>query len=375
MIDESRLVSLFLDMCRINTPPRREKVLVDFIQPKLEEIGFTCVRDEAHHQTGGDSGNLIATLPGNVSDTPAIFFSAHFDTVEPNPDLKILIDNGVIRTDGTSILGADDKSGMAPIIEAMRVIQEQDLPHGDIQLLLTVSEEIGLLGARHIDRSLVTAQMGFVLDTGPPIGSIVYTAPTQDSLNITLTGRPAHAGVEPEKGISAIQVAARAIDRMHLGRIDSETTANIGVIQGGHATNIICPEVKMRGEARSRDPRKLVAQVQHMVETLHEAAADFGAEIDIEVLHMYDGYRLSANDPVIRLAWEAAEEMGLTPTLKEAGGGSDANIFNAMGLPTCVLSTGQRQVHTHEENIAIEDLIRTTEWVLAIARKAASISP
>lgn len=375
MINEPRLIDLFLDMCRINTPARCEKALVDFIQPKLEEIGFTCVRDEAHRQTGGDSGNLIATLPGSVPNAPAIFFSAHFDTVEPNPDVKILIDNGVIRTDGTSLLGADDKSGMAPIIETMRVVREQNLPHGDIQLLLTVSEEIGLLGARHIDRSLVKARMGFVLDTGPPIGSIVYTAPTQDSLNIAIMGRPAHAGVEPEKGISAIQVAARAIDRMRLGRIDSETTANIGVIQGGNATNIVCPEVKIRGEARSRDPRKLADQVQHMVETFHEAAADFGAEIDIEVVHMYDTYRLSADEPVIRMAWEAAEEIGLTPTLKEAGGGSDANVFNAMGLPACVLSTGQRQVHTHEENIAIEDLIRTAEWVVAIVKRAASASP
>lgn len=375
MVNESRLIDLFLEICRINTPARHEKVLVDFVQPKLEEIGFACVRDEAHRQTGGDTGNLIATLPGSVPDAPAIFFSAHFDTVEPNPDVKILIDNGVIRTDGTSILGADDKSGMAPIIEAMRVVQEQNLPHGDIQLLLTVSEEIGLLGARHIDRSLVKTRMGFVLDTGPPIGSIVYTAPTQDSLNITLKGRPAHAGVEPEKGISAIQVAARAIDRMRLGRIDSETTANIGVIQGGNATNIVCPEVKIRGEARSRDPRKLVDQVQHMVETLHEAAADFGAEIDIEVLHMYDAYRLRVDEPVIRLAWEAAKEIGLTPTLKEAGGGSDANIFNAMGLPACVLSTGQSQVHTHQENIAIEDLIRTAEWVVAIVKRAANVTP
>lgn len=375
MVNESRLIDLFLEICRINTPARHEKVLVDFVQPKLEEIGFACVRDEAHRQTGGDTGNLIATLPGSVPDAPAIFFSAHFDTVEPNPDVKILIDNGVIRTNGTSILGADDKSGMAPIIEAMRVVQEQNLPHGDIQLLLTVSEEIGLLGARHIDRSLVKARMGFVLDTGPPIGSIVYTAPTQDSLNITLKGRPAHAGVEPEKGISAIQVAARAIDRMRLGRIDSETTANIGVIQGGNATNIVCPEVKIRGEARSRDPRKLVDQVQHMVETLHEAAADFGAELDIEVLHMYDAYRLSADEPVIRLAWEAAKEIGLTPTLKEAGGGSDANVFNAMGLPACVLSTGQSQVHTHQENIAIEDLIRTAEWVVAIVKRAANVTP
>src|SRR5438105_522543 len=174
MINQERLVQLFLEMCRVNSPPRHEKPLVDMIQPRLEAIGFSCVRDHAHQKTGGDTGNLIASLKGNVPGAPSIFFSAHFDTVEPNPDVEIVFHNGTIKTDETSILGADDKGGMAPIIEAMRSIQEDGTPHGDIQLLLTVSEEIGLLGAQHIDRSLIQAEMGFVLDTGPPIGSVVY---------------------------------------------------------------------------------------------------------------------------------------------------------------------------------------------------------
>src|SRR2546423_984943 len=182
MVNEQRLVELFLDMCRVNTPARHEKPLVDIIQRRLEAMGLDCVRDNAHHKTGGDSGNLIAKLRGNVPGAEPIFFSSHFDTVEPNPDVQIVIEDGVIRSDGTSIVGADDKGGMAPIIEAMQVIQENNLPHGDIQLLLTVSEEIGLLGAHHIDRSLINARMGFVLDTGPPVGTAVYTAPTQDTL-------------------------------------------------------------------------------------------------------------------------------------------------------------------------------------------------
>ncbi len=370
MVNEQRLLDLFLQMCRVNTPARQEKALVDIIQPKLEAIGLRCVRDEAHRKTGGDCGNLIATLPGNLPDAPPIFFSAHFDTVAPNPDVKIVIEEGIVRTDGSSILGADDKGGMAPLIEAMQVIQENRLPHGDIQLLLTVSEEIGLLGAHHLDRSLVFAEMGFVLDTGPPVGTVVYTAPSQDSFTISIIGRPAHAGFEPEKGVSAIQVAARAIERMRLGRIDPETTANVGVIQGGHATNIVCPLVTLRAEARSRDPQKLQAQVQHMVETLHEAAADFGAEIDISIQRMYDTYRLNESDPVVRIAREAAEEIGLPFHLREAGGGSDANVFNAMGLPACVLGTGMQKIHTHEEQIAVADLVRSAEWTLAIVRAA-----
>src|SRR2546421_6163279 len=307
MIDKQRLVDLFLEMCRVNTPALHECVLIDLIQPRLEDMGFQCARDDAHTKSGGDSGNLIATLPGNVDGAPPIFFSSHFDTVAPNPGVQIMIENRVIKTDGTSILGADDKGGMAPIIEAIRVIQERKLPHGEIQLLLTVSEEIGLLGAHYIDRSLVRAKMGYVLDTGPPVGTIVYTAPTQDTFDVKFIGRPAHAGFEPEKGISAIQVAARAVERMKLGRIDPETTANIGVIRGGNATNIVCPEVTLRAEARSRDRQKLAEQVAHMRSTFQEAADHFGAQADIQVKRMYNNYRLELDAPVIRNARVAAE--------------------------------------------------------------------
>jgi len=369
MINEQRLVELFLEMCRVNTPPRHEKALIDVIQPRLEALGLECVRDEAHLQTGGNSGNLIATLRGNVEGVEPIFFSSHFDTVEPNPNVRILIEESVIRSDGTSILGADDKGGLAPIIEAVRVIQERNLPHGDVQLLLTVSEEIGLLGAHYIDRSLVHATMGFVLDTGPPVGTVVYTAPTQDSFDVIITGKPAHAGFEPEKGISAIQVASRAVDRMKLGRIDPETTANVGIIHGGMATNIVCPEVRIRAEARSRNAEKLAAQVAHMKAAFHQAAADFGAEVEVNVRRMYETYRIDEDHPVITTALAAAANLGLESGLRQAGGGSDANVFNAMGLPSCVLATGMRQIHTHHECIAIADLVRSAEWAVEIVQE------
>lgn len=371
MINQERLVQSFIEMCRVNTPPRQEKALVDRIQPRLEALGFACIRDHAHDKTGGDCGNLIASLRGSVQGAASIFFSAHFDTVEPNEDVQVVFDKGVIRSDGATILGADDKGGMAPIIEAMHSIREEGTPHGDIQLLLTVSEEIGLLGAHHIDRSLITSQMGFVLDTGPPVGSVVTVAPSQDSMTVTIRGVPAHAGVEPEKGISAIQVAARAIESMKLGRIDSETTANIGTIRGGEATNIVCPEVTIRAEARSSDPGKLAEQVKHMTETFKIAADQFGAEAQISVRHMYDTYRLTESDSVIQIAREAAHEIGLEAPMKRAGGGSDANVFNAFGIPTTVLGTGMRNIHTHEECISVEDLVKSAEWVVAIVERAA----
>ncbi len=371
MVNKERLVELFLEMISVNTPAKQEKVLVDIIQPKLESMGLSCVRDVAHLVTGGDCGNLIATLPGNVEGAPPIFFSSHFDTVEATPDIKIIVEDGVIKSDGTTILGADDKGGMSPIIEGIHTIIEQNIPHGDIQLLLTVSEEIGLLGARYIDQGLIRARMGFVLDTGPPVGTIVVTAPTQETLDVTIHGKPAHAGFEPEKGISAIQVAARAINRMKLGRIDHETTANVGIINGGKATNIVCPEVKLRLEARSRNVTKLAHQVTHMRDVFEDVAEEFGARVDVRVNHMYDGYRLSSTDDVVKIANKAAENLGLPTGLREAGGGSDANYFNSFGIPTCVLATGMKQIHTHEEHIAIDDLVRSANWVVEIVKVAA----
>jgi tripeptide aminopeptidase len=213
--------------------------------------------------------------------------------------------------------------------------------------------------------------MGFVLDTGPPVGTVVYTAPTQDSFDVTITGRPAHAGFEPEKGISAIQVAARAVDRMRLGRIDPETTSNIGIIHGGMATNIVCPEVRIRAEARSRNAEKLAAQVAHMKEAFHQAAADFGAEVVVNVKRMYETYRLEEEHPVLQISQAAARSLGLETGLRQAGGGSDANVFNAFGWPTCVLATGMRQIHTHHECIAVADLVKSAEWVVEIARETA----
>lgn len=370
MIDRNRLLATFLDLCRMNTPARSERIVADYLQERLERLGAACVRDNTTDQTGSNTGNLIATFKGNVPGAPALFLAAHMDTVEPNPDVQILVEDGVVKSDGRTILGADDRAGIAPILEALQVIQEHQLPHGPIQAVFTVCEEIGLLGAKALDTSLLKAQFGYVLDSGPPVGSIVNEAPSQDSLHITIKGRPAHAGAEPEKGISAIQIAARAIDRMRLGRLDHETTANVGAIHGGSATNIVCPEVVLKAEARSRDPRKLQAQVQHMVETFHEAAADFGGTVDIEVAHQYDAYRHSEDSPVVELAMRAARRTHREPVLKAVGGGSDANVFNARGLPTVVLGTAMKAVHTHEEHASIEDLCGTAELIVALVQEA-----
>lgn len=372
-IQNDRLVELFTTLCSINSPPREEREVVEYVKGFLRGLGLELREDNAAQAVGGNANNLIATLPANISGAPKIFFSAHFDTVEPNPNLKIVIQDGIIRTDGTSILGADDKAGMSAILEAIRIVVENNLPHGQIQLLLTVCEEIGLRGARALDLSLVDSDFGFVYDTGPPIGTVITQTPTHGKLHVRIVGKPAHAGVEPEKGISAIQIAAHAISQMRLGRIDAETTANIGIIRGGQATNVVCPEVEILAEARSLDHQKADAQIAHMAQCFEQAAQQFGGQAIIEIERHYEGYTLAENDLPVQMVRRALRRLGLDAPMRPTGGGADANVFIARGLPCCVVGTAHQKIHTHEEFVQIDDLARSVDLTLAIIREVAEM--
>ncbi len=371
-VNQERLVQTFIDLARQNTPPRRERAASLIAHNILTEIGFQCRYDDAGEKVGGDVGNLIAFKKGTVENAPSVFFSAHFDTVEPTPGLEPIIDGDIIRSDGKTILGADDKCGMAPILEAMRLLQEQSIPHGDIQLVLTICEEIGLVGAAQMNPADITAQYGYVLDAGPPIGSLVYSAPTEDIFEVWIHGRPSHAGAQPEDGISAIAVAARAIARMKLGRIDPETTANVGIIGGGTATNIIPAEVYLKCEARSRTQAKLDKQREHMMAAFREEAALAGAKVDIKNQTVYKGYTLKQDDPVLQIGMEAAERIGIEPLLRVTGGGADANIFNAFGVPSAVMGCGMVNIHRHDEYCTISDMVKSTQLVVSIVQVAAA---
>jgi len=372
-IQNDRLVELFTTLCRINSPPREERAVVEYVKGFLRGLGLEVREDNAAQAVGGNANNLVATLPANITGAPKIFFSAHFDTVEPNPNLNIIIQNGVIRTDGTSILGADDKAGMSAILEAIRIVVENNLPHGQIQLLFTVCEEIGLRGARALDLSLVDSDFGFVYDTGPPVGTVIIQTPTHDTMHVRLLGKPAHAGVEPEKGISAIQIAAYAISQMRLGRIDAETTANIGSIRGGQATNVVCPEVVITAEARSLNRQKVDAQVAHMTQLFEQAAQRFGGQAIIELDRHYEGYTLTENDLPVQVVRRALQRIGLDAPMRPTGGGADANIFIARGLPCCVVGTAHQKIHTHEEFVRIDDLARSVDLTLAIIQEVADM--
>jgi tripeptide aminopeptidase len=373
-INESRLLETFLTLVNFNTPSRHEKPVSEWAAQYLETLGFSVEFDDAHERLPGEKGtvgNLIAFKKGTVEGAPGIFFSSHFDTVEPTPGLEVKIDGDRISSASDTILGADDKCGMAPILEAMAQLHESGEAHGDIQLLLMICEEIGLVGARLLDPKRIKAKYGFVLDAGPPVGTMTYAAPAQNSFRVTITGKQSHAGAAPELGISAIVAASNAISKMQLGRIDAETTANIGTIHGGLARNIVPGEVVIIAEARSRVQEKLVAQTAHMKEVFEREAAALGASAHVEVIGEYPAYRLDKESPVLQLGARAAEAAGLTPGYAESGGGSDGNHFNAYGVPTTVLATGMQDVHTHDEFCTLSEMVLDTRWIIEIVRAAA----
>lgn len=356
-INEERLVASFLELVRIDSVSGEEQAVGERVAAWLRDLGATVDRDAI--------GNVFARLGGQGQP---LLLNAHLDTVVPGKGVQPVVEGGIIRSDGRTILGADDKSGVAIIVEAVRAGQEQGLRLPPLEVLLTVQEEVGLRGAKAFDLGRLSAREGIGLDAGGALGTVVVATPSQDSLEVVVHGIAAHAGASPEKGVSAIRVAAEAIVSMPLGRIDDETTANIGTIHGGEATNIVCDRVEMRGEARSRDPDKLAAQVETMRRAFEETAARHGVSAEVRARHSYRAYRMAPEEPIIQLLAAGAALVGVEPVYVGTGGGSDSNVFNAGGIRITNVSTGMDQVHTTREQIAIADMVRCAEWLLACLR-------
>lgn len=367
-INQQRLLDEFFELVQIDSAPKDERLIADVLIHKLQGLGFNVTEDDAGQKIGGNAGNVIGILEGQ-KDAPALLFCAHMDRVHPGLGIRPQLNNGIITSDGTTILAADDVAGIVAILEAIRMIQEQKLPHGRLEILFTVAEEGGLFGAKSLDATKLQAKAGFFLDAGGPVGTIVTQAPAQKGLNAIIHGKAAHAGVAPEEGINAIIVAAEAITKMKLGRIDSETTSNIGIIQGGVATNIIPDRVELKGEARSLNNDQLDLQMNHMVEVINSTCASHGVTADINVSHSYSAFDLSEDDVAVKLAVDAAKAMGLNPTLESTGGGSDANIINGYGIPSVVLGMGYTDVHTTSEAIPVEQLVAAANYVLSIIKE------
>lgn len=370
MIDRDRLCSTFMELCAIDSEPTRERLLADRLKELLSRLGFTVTEDDAGKQIGGNAGNLLARLGGTGPGEP-IFFSCHMDRVAPGVGVKPRIAGDFIVSDGTTVLGADDAAGIAAILEGLTALKEGKLPHPQIEILFTVAEELALLGSTHFVAEKLTARHGFILDASGPVGEIVIQAPEQVKLSAVFHGRKAHAGFAPEQGISAIQMAAAAISRMQLLRIDPETTANIGTISAVGPTNIVPDHCELQGEVRSLDPVKLKAQVDSMVGAMESAAAEYGGTVVIKRIPCYPSYTLAETAEPAQRAARAARRIGVQARFKSTGGGSDANILNNRGKSAVALSCGYEKVHTTEERISLDQLALLTEWVVAIVEDGA----
>ena len=372
MVNEKRLVESFMELVKIDSISREERNLADFLIEKLEDLGLEVIVDQAGEKAKSNSGNMIARLKGNIKKATPIMFSAHMDTVVPGKNIEPVCEGDKILSSGKTILGADDKAAIAALLEALHIIKEDNISCGDIEIVFSICEEIGLKGAKNLDISSLNAQMGFVLDSGGQVGEIISSAPSQNSLKIIIHGKSAHAGSNPEEGINAIQVAGFALSRMKLGRIDEETTTNIGIISGGKATNIIPDEVTLEGEVRSRNEEKLEKYTKKLKQIAEDTAQEFKTKAEVKINREYYCYNLSTDDRVVKIAMKAAKDMGLEPLLHPSGGGSDANVFNKKGFPSVDLAIGMEKVHTLEEYILIKELKNTAKYIISIINTVAS---
>ncbi len=369
MISERRLIANFLELVQVGSPSGRERKLADLLKEKLLSLGLFVQEDRAGQKIGGTAGNLIART-SDFNQRDKLFLCAHMDTVEPGQGVKPLVEKGIIRAKGNTVLGADDKAGIAVILEAIQVIKEEGwFDRCGLVVVFTIWEEEGLYGAKNLGYSLSKVPLGYVLDCDGPPGAIVIQAPSQDKITATIKGRAAHAGINPEGGLNAIYVCAQAITKMSLGRLDEETTANIGLISGGKATNIVPEAVYLEGETRSLNEAKRQKQTKEICGILKETAASFGAKACINTETIYPGFCLSEEALVVQVAVKAAQSLGLTPHLIKSGGGSDANIFNSWGIPTANLGLGMQKVHTTEEFIQVADLVTSVRYMVEIIKK------
>lgn len=366
MINQDRLIDRFLEYIQIDSESKNERAFADRLIADLKQIGAEVTEDNVGEKIGSNANNIIAKLEGTTDET--YMFSSHMDTVVPGVGIKPTIEDGIIKSDGATILGGDDKAGVAAIVEMLTVLKEEDIPHNNIEVVFTVCEEVGLLGSKYLDYDLLDADYGFVLDSGGKPGFVVLQAPAQNVMEFTFNGKSAHAGIEPEKGISAIMVAAEAINNMNLLRIDEETTANVGIIEGGEATNIVTDKVYVKAEARSLDADKIKKQTDHMVEEVEKACEKYDIEPEINVIESYKPFNISEEDMPVPIVKEAIENIGLDYNPGSTGGGSDTNNYNLNGIPSVNLGVGMMGAHTLEEHIAVEDITSCAKLVLEIAK-------
>jgi tripeptide aminopeptidase len=370
-VDAARVLDTFLELVSLDSPSRFEGAFARRCAELFAMAGCVVQTDDTASLTGSDTGNLIVTLPGTAPGR--VYVSAHMDTVEPGRGIVPVVQDGVIRSAGDTVLGGDDKSGIAAILEAVRVLAASHEPYPEVKALLTVQEEQGLVGAFALDSSQFDGEPCFVLDAAGAPGTVVVGAPYQHSFTATFVGRAAHAGVSPEKGVSAIAAAAAAVAALSIGRIDDETTANVGTITGGTANNIVAERCVVTGECRSHDPVRLHEVHARIDAAMSEQAARLGASATVEWVENYEGFRLQEDDPIVAAALAAAASVGLEPRAEVTGGGADTNVFSQRGLCAISLGTGMSAIHSTEEFLAVKDLEALAAFLVALVRRFARV--
>jgi tripeptide aminopeptidase len=366
------VVKEFMTLASLSSHSRREGPLAAYLLERFRELGLDAEVDDSAALTGSDTGNLIVRVPGSAPG-PTVMLCAHMDTIGPTEGLVPVLRDGVVYGGGETVLGADDKGGIAIILAALAELLAGNLPHPAIEVVLTTQEEVGLVGAKHL-RAELKADFGYILDGDGPVGHIVHQTPTKVDLDLVLEGKAAHAGICPEQGVNAIVTAATAISRLRTGRIDARTTSNVGLISGGTIRNMVADRAEVFMEIRSADPAGLEAEVQSVLDTFEQVAAEAGAALTVRKAVPFEAFSLDIHDPVVAIALSAARALGIEPRLWASGGGMDANVFNLQGLPCAGLGIGIEAAHSPQEHIAAAQLELGVKFVLALLNEAVSSS-
>jgi tripeptide aminopeptidase len=371
--ERERLLAEFIRFCEIESPSGRERGVAEALTEELRGLGLEVAEDDSASRTGSDSGNLLARIPG-PEGSPTVLLCAHMDTVPLDGPVEVVSSNGLLTNRNEAILGADNKAAVVTILGAVRRLLRDGTPPAGVELLFTTGEEQALKGAKALDFSRLTADYGYVFDHATPIGEIVIASPTYYSVEARFRGQAAHAGIRPEAGHNAVAAAARAIAAMRIGRLDAETTANVGRIEGGTAANVVAERCYVELETRSLDADRAGEMVTEMVDALAQAASDSECDVETSVERRFQGYRLPRTAPPVDIAAAALRENDIEPVYIASGGGSDANVFIPAGLAVVNLANGTERNHQPDESVTLEALETMLEVTVSLVRQAALVA-
>lgn len=365
-VDEGKLLDLFLQLIRIDSVSLHERAMMDFLTQKFNGWQIEVAEDEAATKIGGNAGNLVVRLQGKSANSVPLVLLAHTDTVRSTANVKPIIDNGIIRSDGTTILGADNRSAVAIILYVIGELIEKKLSYRSLEIVFTVAEELGMFGALALDFNRLNAKEGYIFDCSAKPGSYVAVSPTAYDFRVECQGRPAHSAVAPEKGINAISMALEIMNQFPVGRINQETVANIGTIHGGSADNVVPDQVTFTGEFRSFSPSEIERIKTELETSCRSVSQKYGGKCQVSFKLGFEGYKFEPDMPVIDRLHRAMEQLHLVPDPIVYSGGSDVNVLNANGIKAVNVGIGASNPHSNEEQIALSDMVKGTELLLRL---------